>query len=388
MELQRHYVLDSPPVQCRVKLDVYQVPADGSAPDASKQPAFGLSYISRSGHKEVASNTEGEFSISMKTETIFGDEYSSVDVSISADVTLPDCPNLQIESSISIANNSPVWFARSFNGKQGIDLMVTTTLVLIEGSPFHELIMRQEGDKIKPISTSELYPGSGDIAIGEKHRLIWLATPPDILRMLDNQQGANSEDDPFAAQKPDMGKRSKFKDVKVPNILNPHFYGTVIDIRDALKQNGITIHENDFAGYDPKTHRAFLYSSAVAKIDMFEQLFSFGCCLQVTNLAVTLRGVGEMRLMTRSGQKSWLSSLDSQSKQTRNFEVEPTIGENESIIDLRCNFSEKIGEKTLHSLNTSVTLEAGKFIKISEKTRADGTKEAMEVKAEVFTHGH
>ncbi len=383
-ELQHYYDLHNPPIQARVKLDAYRVPADGSPPDASKQPSFSLSYIGRSGQKVVVSNTEGDSSMSVEGEVIFGDDHSLIDMNIFADIAMDDFPTLKTEGSFSIPNQFPVWFARNYNGKQGIDLLVTATLVLADGTPFLESIMRQEGEIAKPFLITEIYPESGNIAIGEKHRLIWSKTPIDMLVYLDNPTLKDLDMDPFAAQKPDIDERIKLNEVIVPNILNPHFHGKVFDIRDALKRSGVTIHDNDFAGFDPKTQRAFLYSSDVGKIDMFEQLFSFGCCLQATNLAVTLRGVGEMRLMTRSGQKSYLSSLDPQSKKTRNVEIEPTIADNPNNVDLRCNYSEKIGEKTTHALATSVTLETGKFLKLSEKVKADGSKETMEIKVEIL----
>jgi hypothetical protein len=387
-ELQHHYDLENPPVQCRLKLDAYQVPVDGSPPDASKQPSFSLSYIGRSGQIVAASNAEGDSSMSVKSEVYFLGNYSVIDTSILADISLADLPTLQIESSISIGNQVPVWFARNFNGKQGIDLMVTGMLELADGTPFQDVIMRQEGDKMKSFSTSEIHDSSGNIAIGEKHRLVWVATAADVLKKLDNQQDANSVEDPFAAEKPDVKNLNKFKEVKAPEIFNPHFYGTVIDISDAIKQWGMQITEKDFVAYDPKTQHVFLYTDDVAKIDIFEQLFMLMDTPSPPSLAITSRGDGEMRLISRSGQKSSLSSLDLQSKKARHFEVEPGFPANGSIIDLRCNFSEKIGEETIQSLDTSVTLEAGKFVKIFEKGKADGAKEAMEVKAEILKHEH
>jgi hypothetical protein len=388
-ELQRHYDLENPPVQCRLKLDVYQVPADGSPPDGSKQPSFSLSYIVRSGQKVVASNTEGDSSISVESETFFGDYSSVIDTRIFSQISLPNCPNLQIDSSISIENQVPVWFARNFNGKQGVDLMVTGILELADGTPFQDVIMRQEGDNMKPFSISDIHDSSGNIALGEKHRLVWLRPPVGALEYLDNQKLTDKDVDPFSGEKIDINKRLKFKEVKAPDILSPHFYGMVFDISDALKQNGIKVLDKDFAGYDPKTFGIFMYSSDIAELDKFEQLFMVLDGEYINrNVVITSRGDGEMRLISRSGQKSSLSSLDLQSKKSRHFEVEPGFPENGSIIDLRCNFSEKIGEETIQSLDTSVTLEAGKFLKLFEKGKADGTKEAMEVKAEVFKHEH
>jgi hypothetical protein len=187
-ELQHHYDLDNPPIQARVKLDAYQVPVDGAQPDASKPPSFSLSYIGRSGQKVVASNTEGDSSMSVEGEVNLGYDHSKIDARIFAYVSLPDCPNIQIESQISIANNLPVWYARSFNGKQGIDLMVTVTLVLADGTLLDELIMRQEGEAIKSFLTPETHGASGNIAIGEKHRLIWSSPPINMMYYLDNQK--------------------------------------------------------------------------------------------------------------------------------------------------------------------------------------------------------
>jgi hypothetical protein len=387
-ELQHHYDLDSQPVQCRVKLDAYQVPADGSPPDASKQPSFSLSYIARSGQKVAASNTEGDSSMNIESEMFIAENHSLIDTRILTDISLPECPTLRVESSVTISNHSPIWFARNFDGKVGIDLMVTLTVILADGTPFDELIMRQEGEKIKSFSKSEIHGASGNIAIGEKHRLVKLPAPPDVLGLLGNQQHTDPDKDPFAVQNPNTNNRINFKEVKTPEILKPHFYGMVFDIRDALKQNGIKISDEDFAGYDPKTHRVFMYSSDVVEFDKFESLFMLYDCGRPADLAITARGDGELRLLAHSGIKASLSGMDHKSKQTRSFEVEPNISDDDGMIDLRSHYSKKIGEKSIYVLDTSVTLEAGKFLKIFEKGKADGSKEAMEVKAERIGHQH
>ncbi|MES2980956.1 MAG: hypothetical protein V4727_01475 [Verrucomicrobiota bacterium] len=386
-ELQHHYDLDNPPVQARVKLDAYQIPADAAPPDPSKPPSFSLSYIGRSGQKVVVSNTEGDSSINIESEMIIEHDRSLIDGRILTDISLPDSPTLKIDSSILLVKNSPTWLARNFNGKQGIDLMVTVTLMLADGTPFDELIMRHEGDEMKPFSTSEIHGGSGNIAIGEKHKLVWMPAPPDVLELLDNQQDTDPEEDPFAAQRPNTNNHINFKEVKSPEILKPHFYGMVFDIGDALKQNGIKISDKDFAGYDPKTQCVFMYSSDIAELDKFESLFMLTCCFRPANLAITARGDGELRLLARSGMKASLSGLDHKSQQTRSFEVEPTIGENNTIIDLRCTYRDNIGDKMIQSLDVSVTLESGKFLKVFENSKADGSKEAMEMKAEILDHG-
>jgi hypothetical protein len=43
-----------------------------------------------------------------------------------------------------------------------------------------------------------------------------------------------------------------------------------------LKRNGIKISDKDFAGYDPKTYGAFMYSSEVSELHKFESLFMVG----------------------------------------------------------------------------------------------------------------
>ena len=82
-----------------------------------------------------------------------------------------------------------------------------------------------------------------------------------------------------------------------------------------------------------------------------------------------------MRLLSRSGQKALLKSTNAKSKRTRQLEIEPTLGETDSFVHLRVLYEEKSGEKVLKSLNTSATLEVGKFLSLMDKNSPNGSME-------------
>ncbi len=387
-ELHDYYRLNSSVVQCRLKVDVYDVPTDGSPPDPSKPPAHSLNFVTRSGQTAKASNVEGESSIQFEGEVNIGEDFNLIDLRIAASVSLAKFAIEDIQTSVALNDNTPLWIARDSDGKQGIDLLITASIELTDGTPFRDLIMRQEDNVMKPYSPSTMHKRSGDIVIGEGRRLVWSKFPFDYLRLLYGERSTDVEEDPFAPQKPVHLDGKKLKEVQALEIFSPHFYGKVIDIRDALKLNGIKVSDQDFAGYDPKTKCVFMYSSEAGELDKFQQLVIIYECSHVSSLAITSRGDGEMRLMSRSGMKSLLVGRAFKSNHSRSIEIEPNIGENNTIIDLRYFYSEKVGEKVIHSLESSSSLEAGKFLKVFEKEQVDGSKKSMELKAELLETAH
>lgn len=287
VEIHHKWNLQNPPVQCRVKIDVYQVAADGSPPDSSKPPERTLTAVTRAGQKTSATYSESGANIGLECETTFSNDGSLIDLRTLISVSLPDGPKSKFDTSVTLLNELPIWLAREFDGKNGIDIMVTVTSELVDGTPFSEAVLRQEGNGIMPFPGEIRHGKSGNIAIGEKVRLIWYPVP--IMELLVHIGVVkfpedDEAEDPFAAitaidPEKNIFDESKLKTITVPEILAPHVPSSVFDIGDFFKDQGIHISKEDLIGYDYKNQRVFFYSSDTNELYKFQKL----CELLVIN---------------------------------------------------------------------------------------------------------
>ncbi|MES2980955.1 MAG: hypothetical protein V4727_01470 [Verrucomicrobiota bacterium] len=405
LEIEYKWELQLPVSQCRVKIDVYDVPADGSPPDSSKSPKHSLSVFTRNGQKTISSNSEGGTTIGLECEANFPNGCpcflemhgsSPADLRTLISVTLPDGSTSKFDTCVVPEDGKPLWLARDFDGKNGIDIMLTATSVLVDGTPVSEAIMRQEGNAVMPFPSNVRNWKSDNVAIGEKSRLIWCSIPlKDMFRNFELVKYPEDKkiDDPFAAagngEEPEkivMVDESKLKMITAPEILAPHFRGSVFDLGDLTNRLGLEVPKGDLLGYDYKNQRIFIYSSDMKQLDFFEQLFFMRGHHQPTSLLITARGNGEFRMVSRSGVKSLIESTSSKSKQTRHLQVEPTLGDTDTYVDASFTYQDRIGEQIMSSVNSAATMVVGDSLKLFEKGKADGSKEAIEMKVEILKH--
>ncbi len=398
LEIEHKWELQLPVSQSRVKIDVYEVPADGSPTDSSKPPKQSLTIFVRNGQKTISSNSESGVGISLECVADFSEDeltVSCVQLKTLISVTLADGSISKFDTCVVPEDGAPLWLAREFDGKSGIDIVITATSELVDGTPISVAVMRQEGNTIMPFPSNLRYWKSGNISIGEKSRLIWCAVPSkDIFRIfgLVEYREDKKIDDPFAAAGHDVDDpekivivdESKLKLITAPEILTPHFRGSVFDFSDLNNHLGLEVPEGDLLGYDYKNQRIFIYSSDIKELHKFEKIFSVAIEMNPTSLVITVRGSGELRLISRSGLKSSIERTSSKSKQTRSFQVEPALGEDDTHVDARFTYHDRIGEKILSSIDSSATLVVGESLKFFEKSKADGSKEAMEMKVEIL----
>ena len=175
--------------------------------------------------------------------------------------------------------------------------------------------------------------------------------------------------DPFAdTSLRDEPPLDNFPEIVLPPELVPFFGESVFDVSKDVKAMGIILNEDDIAGYEPATDRIFLYTGVQDEIDKFEQLFSLGCYLSPRTLEIDLKSAGSTRILARSGQKAILVATRTEPPHKRIFDIEPTVGETDTLIDLRIRYDEIAGEVPVRSLETSATLIVGEPLVIMKET--------------------
>ncbi len=369
--------------QCRITVEAFRVAEDGGTPDFSKQPEASISLVTRSGQKASGSRQGDDSAMKLEAEPTMSEERDFVDLRMVVFASLHGASDLEIQTGLSFKADDKVWVGRDFDGKTGIDLRVSAAIETPDGTPYAEIMMRQEGSAAVPFRVDR--SGRKPIAIEGGGQLVsaWL----DFRLAKEFITGVKvDETDPFAVD-PDAEPAPDLDGLptaNVPEKLEPYFGGEVLDMREIIRKMGVLVGENDFVGFDFRSQRVFIFSKDEDVLDMFEQLFTPFCCLPPPdNVAVTLQETGQRMLIGRSGQKAGMTSTQPETKRTCNFEIEPTSNGDTTLVDLRAFYEEKLGEEVTKNFNTAVTLVAGDFLEIMTTKAPDGTESAMKIKAEI-----
>lgn len=370
--------------QCRITVEAFRIGGDGGAPDFTKQPDASISLVTRSGQKASGSRQGDDSTIKLEAEPTVGYRNDFIDLRMIVSTSLSGVPDLEIYTALLFKADKGVWVARDFDGESGTDIRVSAAIELPDGTPYAEMMMRQEGDAVVPFRVDR--SGRKPIVIEGGGTLVsaWLSFE-NTKQFFTGEE--SEETDPFAddADTKVAANYEGLPTTQAPEKLEPYFGGEVVDMRETIRNMGIMVGENDFVGFDPLNGRIFMFSKDKDEIDKFEQIFEPFCCLQAPeNVAVTLHDNGQKRLMGRSGQKASLKSARLETKQTSDLEIEPTSNGEGTLVDLRVLYEEKSGKEVAKGFNTSATLITGEFLEIMTSKSPDGSDSAMKIKAEIL----
>jgi hypothetical protein len=370
--------------QQRITVDTYRIGDNGLPPDFSKRPDASVNLIKRSAQDGTASWQAKGSSIRILVEDSDVSEKGLIDLKMEISTSLPEAADLKIKTSGTFRDGQIMWVARGFEGKSGTDICVTATTVLPDGTPYDEMLLVQDGDRMvrfladrSPISTVPIKDAG------------WLRSASlDPYTAHEFAFGETHEDsDPFVdeSEKKELSLLDERTASRIPPGLITHLgRGELLDFSEALRKMGITIGEGEFAAYNPRAQRAYFYSKNAFELDKFHSLLTVAGYSSPQNLVITTKGNGQIRLLARSGQKSSWESTNVGAKVTRSLEIDPSIGGGDMIVDLRFEYEEKNVDVTVNSLKTSATLQSGKYVEILGAKLLDGSSSGMEIMAEAF----
>lgn len=369
---------------CRITVEAFLVGDDGLPPDFTKQPDASMSLIVRSGQKCSSSMMAKDAAIQVLAEPYTAPDYGIIDLSLEISTALPGAPDLKINTAVGTRDRKSLWMARDFDGNSGTDIRVTAAIVLPDGTPYEEMLMRQVGDTAVPFHIDRIPDHLIAVEGGG-----WLAAArlDAVTARLQFTGKTDEEIDPFAAGTGNwpVDPFNGLPTATVPAKLEPYFGGEVVDFRKVIRDFGINIGDGDFVGYDTRFERVFMYSMDKREIDKFEVLYGLmGAFRGPQNMSISIKGDGEMWLLARSGRKATLENNRKDTHEKRSLEIEPTIGEQDVLVDLRIFYEEKSGDEIVKHLNTSVTLQKGESLEILKSKLPDGSESKMKVKAEIL----
>ena len=378
LTIQRFLRIDQLPTHVEFRIDIFRITSDKSPPDFSKNPNTSISAVCRSGQRFTTSKNEAEAKVTLDFEATYLKSDLAIDTKYMINAELPDTPALQITSYANLQNNTPTWVARSFGRDKGSDVTITAEILLPDGTPFCEAALRQDAGKSLPVKTTHREWKTIKVEPNGWLASTWVPLDTFIEMLGDHEK--NEDENPFAeTAQPTRHISASLEENNAPEIVSSHIVGKIWDTSDYLKRSGIRLSGEDFSGYDPITERFFLYSTNPKELNKFNALTGWVCGGSRTNIAIMLSGLQNTRLLGRAGRKASLKSFDTASEKSHFLEIEPTIGDNDTYVDLRLLYEEKSGEKITQSLNTATTLIAGK-----PQTAFKSTSDELNLKAEII----
>lgn len=380
-QLHQRLGIEELPKQCRLKASVFEVAADGAPPSQAKTARISQTWVIRSGMKfEVAQRTESGGLEVGGTGTM--DEFGSViDLELHASCFLRDQPKLDFNCAFSLWSGTSLWLARDFDGKTGLDFMITNRIELMDGTPVEEAMMIQNADGVEPVKL--------DRKQINRHRIGdegWLAIQWLYPSQLHNLSATVDPGvDPFAEKPVDLIRETlRLEEVSAPEEVQSWFNGPVWNVGKLVRDNGVLSAESkSFAGYDPRTMDAFLFTKDIVEVDRFEKLFSSLRISPLKHVEVCMIGRGETRLISRSGQKSVLRRTVGGASPMRLLEIEPVFREEDNLLKLRFNYRNGSNESALEAIQSAITMESGDSIDVMEASFGTGSNSSLRLKAVV-----
>jgi hypothetical protein len=376
--------VDPQPVQCRVVTSVFEVSEDGAPLSANAKSVSETSVVCHSGQTPSAFWEGGGKSMDLDVKGTISENGGFTDILFKAQIAIPGQLPMKIETTFSCEDGKALWVARDFDGKKGLDLRVAATVELLDGSLFQERVLIQKGGGEWPVFPSRRQ--AAPQSIDGRGWLVSVNLDPNTMKEFLSPGAIQPDADPFQE-----APRDEFQDlphtisVQPPEFLREWVTHEVLDAHDWMKSIDPNLPgENDFAGYDPIEERIYFFSPNRTSVDNLSAALSPMCCGRPATVVSTLEGLGQTRLIGKSGSKSTLARILDSKTNTRFLEIEPTVGEYGDVVDFRFDFENRSDPQRITRLNSSATLDDGVSNILFSRVDDDGAKTSVSAKIEIL----
>lgn len=380
-QLHQQFRIDQMPKQVRFTAEVFEVPPNGAAPSEKSMPSAALTWVTRLGQEFSVTSAVDSAGIAVDGGSTF--EKSLIDLNLHVSCSMPNQPRLDFHCAFVLRSGTTCWIARDFSGTTGLDCRISGRIELVNGTPLDEAVLIQKSHSFEPLKRDFSEPMRH--RIGAKNWLMTCSFDSDNLADWQNSDTDPGKDaDPFADIPPDAIRKSlKLQEVRVPDCLKAWFPSPVWDMREQIKRAGIMVKDSDFAGYAPFSQRIFFYTDDQVELDKFEILFTPMCIRSPKQIAASLAGNGETRLIARSGCKGEMTRTANNGV-IRSFKIEPTIGETGELVDLRLEYLDQPDSVHKLTITSCLTLPTGKTAEIMSVAAHEADAKSLRLKAEIL----
>lgn len=101
-------------------------------------------------------------------------------------------------------------------------------------------------------------------------------------------------------------------------------------------------------------------------------------------VVVTLDGIGQSRLVGKSGEKAGLSRTVDAKSVKRSVAIKPTVGVSGDLIGVLLDYRDEADPRRATHFKSDVTLDAGRPLRLIDGIDGDGGKPSLGMKAEVM----
>ena len=339
------------PRHARLTLDWLRSADPAKLPGEQDGAFASLVICGRSGQKcsGTACNPDqnGTWNLAAEAEPVFDNDFIDVRMDVSwSDSTTNKRQTSSVHTGLSIANEQTIPLAAGFVAGQGPpwSLRLKAEILLADGTPSSQSCLRQTGDTITPLTRD---PAFGRFQLpkippvkGWECRMFPLSHHMADLLFGSNDAPANV---PFAPPAKPPESRT-LPDAVIPAHLKNVITLPMIDCRPAFHDRGINFEPDDFVGYVPLSQCLLACCQKAEPIDLLEQLLNTGddalptnlrCETFLTDQTAPNQPLARVTLAVRSGQKAWCKWTSGKQRPIAVFEVEPTLGIDPSLVDLR-----------------------------------------------------
>lgn len=323
--------------------------------DSKAGKARTISFVSRSGHKSRA-ESDGT-AAEVEAFASASDNICDVRCRLSWPAEAGD-RRWDFHTGVIVREDVRTRLARKGSGRDAWDAWLTVSRELPSGLPFGQVRWIESGGRIERWALLE--PG------GDRWRKV---LGPN--RVLGIHPLTEHE---FAGL---IGVEEVFTlpDVVAPPELEEWVRGSLIDVGDFLRSNGVKIDlaAGDFGGFDPRNGRIVVVADEMGQ-DLVEAMFSKGRDGLPPQVWIeTDPESGGWGLSARSGERAGIARRAGEAPDLL-FEIEPTLGPDGHTIDLSYKFDIVPENRAIGRLDSATTLASGKPVKLVTKSQA-GTKD-------------
>lgn len=357
--------------QCRVTLKVFEVPKDGSDLSEQATPVGVLSCVTRSGLEAEAETRHDATWMRAKMTATVSDFGDVLDLRLDCSNLVSSQPRLDLKTDLVLRPGRSVWVARDFDGTRGLDINVSASVELADGSPFSDAVRIQMGNRWRSVVRRRQDFEVHRIAYDE-----WLG----IFHAADecvNRYGSPSVED-LDPSDPFDGRPVV---LKLPDSVKPWIANPVWDLRGRVLNDGIELNPSEWAGVDPLTLKMFFLTNSPGKLDLIEKRYNPNGHRFTGMVAATIQSKGQIRMVSHAHGKPVMSrSLNGQT--VRRFEIEPSLRENDdSGIGLRYVLHDQSDPGKPLDLDATSKLTPGRWLEL--RVEDDATRR-LRAKAEMI----
>lgn len=366
-----------------ITLELLEADNTGGPPADGAKLLGKVEFSTPTGNRTSGKWSGGGTALEYDAEPIFDSEGFIISLKLDVTARAPGHDQFRVATELLLVPGEPVWAARDTDGRKGLDLKVSSRVVLSDGTPVEERCLIQKNGRTVRLQKKELT--EEEQAVENKGWLAIMYLPPDTFTSEGIFGGGHQGDGGLSAESKEKKEPAllEMPSTEPPTLLHPWLDHEVLDLKSLLKELMPFIRDDeDFLGYDPITRKLYLYSQDKEAVGKMGSLF-MGLDDRIRAMvAITFEGNGTSRLLGKLASRPSMVRKNEGKKQKRMLEVESLV--DDGLIGLRSCYDDKSDPGKVIHVNNSAKLETGIPQVLLTGTSGEGGTSSLRVTGEVI----